>query len=267
MNTNSVFEGAPAGTSDRAAKLLEAAWSAMEANELREVSQSELCRHLGIVPGTLINWTTKATELHQIEAMMRLLERLPDGTRRGLLERFLRLHPTIESSRFAQEPGTVSRLRTLVRQSDGLTFIMGGTDDARTFVITALGHSFQRLYNREGAISGIDVHATDWFVPVFGVAYMAFAAERSKLLDKIMGAWPRPDHAAALLLNGVWSLLPEKQKEILGWSAHHHVFVADELNCTPRQRRTIFRELKAPVRFLNVTETDQECIHLDFQTL
>jgi len=161
----------------------------------------------------------------------------------------------------------VSRLRCLLRQGNGLTFIQEGTDDTRTFVIVAFGMSFLQLNPKEGSVKGVDVHAPDWFVPVQGVAYLSHPASEAKLREEAARRWSKPNHATLLVLNGLWSLMPERQREILARAETHHVVVADETKYGVAEMQRVFGVIKAPVHVLEVTELDHDHIHIDFRVL
>jgi transcriptional regulator with XRE-family HTH domain len=178
------------GKPERAVKLLKAAWTALELNELRSISQAALCRQLHVSQGTVINWLTGETELHQVEALLRILERLPEPTRHELLNRFLRCYPAMEADRLGHDPTSVSRLRKLLEERNGLTLITGGSDGSRTFLVTALGHAFQQLLSREGMIAGIDIHLPDWFVLVLGVSYLGFPCGSRRVREEALRLWP-----------------------------------------------------------------------------
>lgn len=255
------------GKPERAVKLLKAAWKALELNELRSISQMALCRQLHVSQGTVINWLTGETELHQVEALLRILERLPEPTRHELLNRFLRCYPAMEADRLGHDPASVSRLRKLLEERNGLTLITGGSDGSRTFLVTALGHAFQQLLSREGMIAGIDIHLPDWFVPVLGVSYLGFPCGSRRVREEALRLWPRPNHGAVLVFNGVWSLLPERQKQILGWCENHHVLVADDIPLDPAQVRTTFGKVTAPARIVELCESGEQRIDLKFLML
>jgi DNA-binding transcriptional regulator YiaG len=73
------------GDTDRALKFVKAGRAAMELSGCREMSQNELAEYLGISPATLVNWFSCSTRLTQVEAALRILERLPTSLRNELL--------------------------------------------------------------------------------------------------------------------------------------------------------------------------------------
>lgn len=268
MNVNSSRKAQITDLASRSAKLLEAGWAALELQERRQITQNRLCAYLGISPGTFINWTSRGTNLNQIDAILRLLERLPDSSRSALLSGFLRSFPIIESPEIAHEPTAASRLRALLSGRKGLTFIQGGgTDAARVFLFAALGHSLLQTSSHVAAIKGIDVHLPDWFVPVPGLAYLGSSANRAKLLGDIKKMWPKPNHTPWLMLNGVWSLVPGRHEEILSWCNQHHVVIADETSYEPAVLKKLCTGIQAPINILDLGDSDHRRIRVDFRAL
>lgn len=247
---------------NRATKFLTAAWSAIEANELRKIPQNELCRYLGIVPSTFINWTCSDAHLHQIETLLRLLERLPTPARMAMIERFLRAHPTIESEQLAHAPATISKLRLILAKQCGLTLILGGTEFSRSFVFTALGHSRKREAPDKAALRGIDVHVPDWFTPIEGLTYLPASTTTTTLRDQAAQAWDSIGHSSWLMLDGVWTLLPDRQKEILIRSLDSHVVIADAAHSDACTLRRIKGSKDVPIHILDVTESSEGRIHI-----
>ncbi len=264
MKMNICSQGGPAETQDRATKLLQTIWATMQAQEMRSLSQSELCKIMGISEGTFINWTTQSTQLHQIEALLQLLERLPDSVRCGVLARFWRVRPIIESPRLAHELAAVSQLRMLWRERRGLTFISGGSDATRTFLFTALGHSLAQMAATKTALSGIDRHLADWFVPVGRLMYVLPSLDKNTLLDQIEKAWQPANQGSCRMFNGVWLLVPQRQEELLNAAVSHHVVVADGVVPSATQLRAQLRWKKYPIRFLDLTGSEVDRIQIKF---
>jgi hypothetical protein len=163
------------------------------------------------------------------EFLLRLLERTPNNVQAGILDEFCRVYPILEHPRFSIDRTILSRLATLLSQSRGLTFIQGADDEARTFFITALGHSFFALGQAPRRVQGLDVHACDWFVPVPGVVYLENAFQPEELRRAVQSAWPqvRNDDSSLLIFNGLWSAIPEVQTKIRALADRYHVVVAD----------------------------------------
>lgn len=266
MNGTTVPETVPFGDADRVVKLLKCGWSAIEVCECRDISQDELSAILGISAATLINWTTHSTKLTQIEALLRILERVPASIREQLFGKVLRCFPSIESSQFANMPAVVSRLRSLVKQRTGLTIIQGD-ESSRTFAFTALGHSILQAKPGPCDVRGIDVHAPDWFVPVPGIAYLPAHASRTRLRDEINSAWPRADCGGRFMLNGILSLVPERQRQLLTLMQTHHVIIADELDWQTPGLFKECREMNVPIHIVEVAAANSRRISIDVRSV
>ena len=166
------------------------------------------------------------------EFLLGLLERVPEGARPGILDEFCRVYPTLQHPRLSGDRTILSRLTTLLAQPRGFTYLQGGNDEARTFVATALGHSFLSLTQPPRRVLGVDVHACDWFIPVPGVVYLENLFQPEELRRAVQQAWPqtRGEEAALVIMNGLWSAIPEVQEKAWGLAGHAHVLVADERN-------------------------------------
>jgi hypothetical protein len=256
------------GSSERASKLLLALWSVVQTHEVRRISQREICRYLGISPGTWINWTTDSDLLHQVEALLQLLERIPEEVRYPVLERFMRVRPVINSSRLAHDPLAISQLLDLLVKPTGLTFIQGSNDAARTFVFNAWAHAFsQRLSFRPNQLSGIDVHPLDWLVPVDGIHYLTTPWPGDRASAEINKTWPLVGKGQCRMFNGLWRRLPERHAEMHSWARNCHVVIADETNYSPAQLRVLTGKLKFPVRLISLSQATSDQIQLKFQLI
>lgn len=250
----------------RASLLLKAAWHAMEYQEFRDITQDEISRVLGVSPGTFVNWTTRTAVLNQLEAALRLLERLPESARSDLLNRVLRKHPALNSPELAHEETQVSRLRMLTQERSGLTFIQGGSDSTRTFIFSAIGHSVHQNEPNRGVVSGLDVHRPDWFVPVMGIAYLTRWSDTASLKQAVDLAWPKQKPLPWLLLNGVWSLLSaERHRQLVAWAHNHHIVVADDLVYPEENFGPGSRGPEISVRLLKVSAIEHGRIRVHFQ--
>jgi len=180
------------------------------------------------------------TNQPQVEALLGLLERLPEPTRCRLINEACRCFPTLDHPRIGYEPAQVSHLKSLLRQRNGFTLIEGGTDGIRTFVLTALGHTSMLLESGHVPVCGLDTHLPDWFVPVPGVDYAANLLHPERLRAWVNTRWPaiRAAKAKLVLLNGVWDSVPELHSEIAGLGQRCHVVVVngvrpEKLLCWP----------------------------------
>jgi len=192
-------------------------------------SFGEIHQWTGIPENTIRGWFAGEGN-PTAEFLLALLERVPEDAQMHLLVEFRRLYPTLADARLAGDRTVVSRLMTLLGQSRGFTYIEGGSEEERTFLITALSHSFSMLRWPSDRVLGMDVHACDWFVPVSGVVYLHNLLQRDELLRAAQTAWPslRTGETPLVMFNGLWSILPEFQEKIRELSGHCHVLVADQ---------------------------------------
>jgi hypothetical protein len=208
-------------------------------------------------PGnTLSSWCADG-QAYQVQALLASLERLPESERHHLIDEACRLHPTLLHRRLAHDFLAVSSLAALLLQRSGLTAIQGGLDHARTFLATALGHSFHEFGASGVLVTGIDVHRPDTFVPVVGVSYLFESLHPTKIADQIRQAWPavRGAKARLVLLNGVWSKTRDLHREIIDLARRAHVIVADQVIFPPEQ---IVETLPCPLHLVTVTPA-REC--------
>jgi hypothetical protein len=260
--TDSTAFHVPPGEADRGAKLLQAAWSAIELQELRRISQNEISRYLGIAPSTFLNWTLGVTDAHLLEAALRLMERLPAERRHELIDRFLRAYPTIGSPELTGDPATSGRLCRLLQQRRGLTLIQGQDVAARTFLFSALGHSFAQRKPRKSVLVGADTQAPDWFVPVTGLTYVPPGSPPEAAAQACPRARPRP--GSWVMLHGLWSALARRHKEILGWATDCHVVLAEPSLCLPSRLGRLRIRGGVPPRLLQVSWREPGRLRVDF---
>ena len=171
-------------------------------------------------------WFKVLPQRHLI-AFLTMLERLPEPRRRELINSYCRELPVIDHPRFAHDPLAVSALERLLFQRKGLTWIEGGTDYQRAFVLSALGHSFPRICGQKAVASGLDIFEPRKLVPVERVIYLNEAMPALEMRRLMVENWPviLASKAQLLLLNGVWSTAPELREEILRLSTMRHVVV------------------------------------------
>jgi transcriptional regulator with XRE-family HTH domain len=252
------------GNTARALKFMKVGRAAMELSQGRGISQNELAEYLGISPATLVNWFSCSTRLTQVEAALRILERLPISLRNELLAKVLRVFPTIESPAFAHLPTVVSRLRSLLEQRAGLAVIRG-SDSLRTLLFTALGHSICEASPRHNSVQGIDIHTPDWFVPVPGISYVTRPVKGSQRHD-LNSIRPRQMHAGVLMLNGVVSLMPEWQGRAFSLLNTQHVIIADEVDWK-KELQKMGAKSNAPIHILDIDETDSGRISITIRSV
>ena len=152
----------------RGGELLQDLRSRIEKIHQCPISLEELARMMGQPRTSVWSWFSVYHHPH-LTAFMALLERLSGAQRQSFIESFCREFPIVSHPRLV---GTVGKLDSLLNQSVGLTVITGSTDRARTFVLTALGHSWTLRHGMQRRPDGIDIHEPITFVPVGGVHYI-----------------------------------------------------------------------------------------------
>jgi hypothetical protein len=183
---------------------------------------------LGVKTNKVHFWFTAYRHTHVI-AFLSLLERLPERKRVDLLNVFCRELPSLDSPRLAHDPLGISNIENLLRLASGLTLIRGGTEFQRTFVLTALGHSFPRIKGPRASVCGLDMHEPRNWVPLEGMVYFREPLHPARIRELMAQVWPRilSSDAPLVLLNSVWSTGREFHVEILRLAKEHHVVVAD----------------------------------------
>lgn len=237
----------------------------LQAHEHRRLEQKTLAAYTGLTETTLSNWIVGATDLSQIEALLRLLERLPQAARASLVNNFLRIYPSFASSQLAHDPVAVDGLRAILKQTRGLTFIQGPEDGLRTFVLMAIGHEASRAHAGVRPVPGLDLHAESSLVPVPGLIYLGGWANPADLRARMRPHWPPDPLSKLVLLNRIWSSVPEIQTAILTMAQAQHVVVADDSDFTPRTLRSRIGSSGLPAQLLSVSRLpgDRITVNLD----
>lgn len=152
------------------------------------------------------------------------LERLTDCERSDLFHEFLRPCPRLEGLAIANNPSALFALRALLEQKTGISFITG-SDAARTYLVTAMGNSVAW----RARVSGLDIHRPDRFVPVPGVFYVMDPCTSAQLRCLFRKIWSNlvDSGASVLILNGIWTILPEVRSKVARLAAKRHVLVSD----------------------------------------
>lgn len=184
----------------------------------------------GVPQGTLTDWFGNRGR-PTADFLLQLLERLAEPARHGTIDLACKTFPKLEGKRLVCDATTISQLKTIACQMNGLTFITGteATDEARTYLLTALGNTFLDHTERPRRISGIDAHKPDWFVPLPGVNYLQNRMNPAHLREAVQELWP--DICAGknhlVVLNRIWSAAPNFQRDIKALANDNNVVVAD----------------------------------------
>jgi hypothetical protein len=247
----------------RGVRLLLAGWAAVQALERRTLDRKSFASYCGVGETAFSNWTVGATELAQVEAVLRLFERIPHDARACLLDGLLRVYPTLDAPALAHDPLAVDRLRRLSQRDCGLTLIQG-RDFSRSFVLATLGHLACRLGSSIRPIAGLDVHSEAAIVPVPGVTYLDYPRTVADFRERVRAHWPPNGGRKVLLLNGILSSLPELQNQIFAASEKRHVILADETTFDPSSIRQSMGDSKTPTTLLSVSDLSNDRVGIQF---
>jgi hypothetical protein len=208
------------------------ALSASRGYPLRNI---DLARLIGQSESTTSHWFGIGPQPHVVSCFC-LLEQLLPVERYRLVDALCRELPLIDHPRLRHNPAAVTSLRHLLAQNTGLTLIIGGTDEQRTFLLAALGQSFCRNDRLHRTAAGIDLHEPDWFSPVETMLYFRGPAEPPKVREAVRRTWPQVMNTdqPLILLNGIWSALPELRNDVLSLATRRHVIVAEQQIAVPR---------------------------------
>jgi hypothetical protein len=135
----------------------------------------------------------------------------------------------LENPSLAHAPAKVSKLLDLLQQDRGLTVVTGGSDAMRTYLVTALGHEYRRVSGKFQNALGIDFHRPTHFVPIDSVKYVDYSSNARRTTRMVLNIWPKIQTASGrlVILNGVWTAVPEIRNQILRCANHNHVVLAD----------------------------------------
>jgi len=197
---------------------------------------------IGVARSTFCDWV-KGDGEPSPEALLRMFELLPRALQHQILDEptFLRCRPVVDHPRLSHDPSMVSRLKTVIAKTEGVTWARAEREDLVTFMATAFGHSCRILSPTRREVLGLDSHAPDWFVPVPKVTYFDNVQHIQKLQIEFEKVWPsiRNSKGALIILNGGWSQLPNFAENIRAVALHSHVVVGDKLGPRPEQTGNI----------------------------
>jgi len=236
---------------ERVRKLLLNLKSSLGREEGQPLSFEDWGPIAGRPSNTLASWC-ESGEAHQIQALLASLERLPEQARHQLLDDACRVHPTLQHRRLNHDFLATSRLRDVLRKPSGFTLIRGNPAHMRTFLLAALGNSFNQAHPGGKVVAGLDTQPAESLAPVIGVTYFPNLLGTSGAARQIKEAWGRIRGNAArlFLLNGVWSQAPELWEEIASCAGRAQVVLADESDFTLRD---LSKRFSPPIHLLNVS--------------
>ena len=252
------------GNSSRTTKILLSGWSLLRVIEHRKLDQKTVAQYCGLSDTTFSNWTAGATDLSQIESLLRLMERLPESARLDFFALFLRRCPTLDSPELAHDPIAVRELYSLLHQRCGLTFIQAEKRDfLRSFTLTAIGHAASRIGSAVRPIAGLDQHQEAAFVPIPGVTYLGHMSDPAKRQRRVRGLCPLTQSGSLVLINGLWLEFPNLQQQLIAAAETRHIVIADNTQFDPKSLRQILGSSRIPGRILMLSElpADRFSIH------
>jgi len=240
-NANSNPFGSSGGLQlKRVTRLLRRAQDSLHTAGGKIPSYAELEKWTGVPEGTVKDWFANNGR-PTADFLLQLLERIPERLRLELLTQACRTCPVLDHPRFKCDQTIISQLKTISSQSRGISFIVGGNGESRTFLLTAMANAFLGMASRPRKVDGIDVHEPDWFVPLPGVRYLRNLFEPVSLRNTVRADWQevRAGEARLVVLNGVWSAVPNIQNDVLELAERAAIIVADSIVSTPLSSKRI----------------------------
>ena len=267
MNAKPKVPEAPKLQLNRIAQMLRRIQPWLQSQRSRVATLAEMEGWARIPERTIRDWFAGGGN-PTAEFLLMLLERMPNQARNELLDEFCRVYPNLDHPWLSWDRAIVSRLNTLLVQPRGFSYLQGGSEELRIFVSSALGHSFWRLVGAPRRVVGVDVHASDWFVPVPGMVYLDNILQREDLRDAVKSAWPhlRNGESPLAIFNGLWSTLPDFHAKIRGMAERCHVLVAD---ASPTEVEHTARRLPIRHNVISILPSDSQTkrIGLEVRTL
>jgi hypothetical protein len=183
---------------------------------------------LGAPRSTIHDWY-HGSVAKPINHFLCALERLSEKQRADMFRNLCRQCPRVEHLRLAHDQEAVKLLKELLANPVGLTLVPGPSDPLRTFLITALGNSAAQLIPVK-TVCGLDIHKPDLFVPVHGVLYFWEPDDTAQVRQLLPDMWQVMKNAPTdlILLNRVWTIMPEIREEIIACARSRHVIMADQ---------------------------------------
>jgi hypothetical protein len=222
----------------------------------KEPTLDRLAEILGPSTSKIHYWFKVYRNPHVI-AFLSLVERLPERKRIELINECCRELPSMDSPRLAHDPAAIGRLENLLRLTNSITLVRGGTEFQRTFLISALANRLPRIAGPRCTVDGIDVHSPSKWVPVVGVVYLRDPLPIARVQELAIRTWPqiRSSNSRLVLFNSIWSTGPSLQDEILKLAKGRHVILADA-KCP--EARELAERYGVPVHVVTVSTSGED---------
>lgn len=193
-----------------------------------DVPFETLARYAGPSYSTLGNWAG-GSHATQVEALLRLLARLPASDRHRLVDEACPVFPSLAHPYLARDRVVVSQLSGLLKKTRGVTLVQGDSAYLRAWLLTALGHSLGSASAGTARVAGLDLSEPDWCVPVAGVTYLNSHGSTPPRLDSSIF-----QEVDLFLCQGAYDRWPGLRLEIQKATATTHVVVG-EARFSPRE--------------------------------
>jgi len=210
-------------------RALKQALDRVECSPGQQLEQKKVGHMLGVSKSTIHDWF-HGKLAGPLQNFLCVFERLTETDRILILRELCRPCPRLEHPRLAHDAEALNRLKALLAQPAGLTFVVGPSEP-RTFLVTALGHSISRV-NPTKRVCGLDVHRPDSFVPVAGVLYCQGPPNlelvrhlAANIVDEVESS-----EAELVIFNGIWSGISQFLKAIHRLAETRHLIVADDFD-------------------------------------
>ena len=108
-----------------------------------------------------------------------------EQARNQLLDEACLIHPTLQHRRLSHDFLAAGRLTELLPKPSGTTLIQGSPAHIRTFLIAALGNSFNQAHPGAKPVAGLDIHLSESMAPVIGVTNSSNPVNMSRTAKRL----------------------------------------------------------------------------------
>jgi len=224
-------------TANEVVRRLKKAIDKAECQVDQELSQKLFGRLIGAPKSTIHDWY-HGDLAAPIKHFLCGMERLSEAQRKQLLSELCRDCPRLQHPRLAHDPIVINSLKGLLGHMNGLTFVIGSTEEIRSFLITALGNSAGQLTPAK-VLCGLDIHRPELYSPVPGVLHFQNPPGAAIAMHLVEQVWKNILNSSAtlFLFNGLWGLIPQLQADIFDLARKRNVIVADGLESKSKDLR------------------------------